>query len=790
MRRIRISTLLLLLATMLTATAESINENQAREIASSFLASHAMPTTSLKMAHKAPRLNSTIGQSGQAAYYVFNANQGGYVIVAGDDRAPAVLGYSDDGTFDSQNVPEAMQELLEGYTAQIQALTLGAKPALRATPAAAIRPLVTANWAQREPFNLMLPTVVSGKRAAAGCVATALAQVLYYWKQPTTCNAIPEYTSRSLGIYMPALDSVNFNWQAMHDIYLSTDTESEGALAVAQLTLYCAQALKMDFMYNASGASSTRIPYAISSYFGYKASAHNEHRESFTAQGWNDLIYNELAEGRPVIYSGSKASGGHSFICDGYDGQGMFHINWGWGGMSNGYFLLNVLNPDTQSTGGANGAYGYILDQSIVAGIEPGESEKEYALTAKDVTLNSAVTTRSSSNADFQVTVSGRFYNYSPWVMNVYLGWGLYQGDELVSSLGSINVNGLPSAFFWSTDNTTLKFGKGITSGTYRIVPNYREVDVQDWHLCKGADVNYIEVTIDGDECTVIGKGSAGATDYTINDITCDGSLHHGSTVHLTLSVTNNGYSQNDMLYMFVNGTSYSTAYLGLEHGETGDIPFQFVPTTAGAYTCTFSLNEDGSDPIGQTTLNITEMPAADLSISYEVLNVTEAKSMIVTSDKFSLKLTITNNGTETYNDDIKVRLYRRLNGNSGNFVQMMNQFTVIDPGQSVVTLFDLDNVADGQDYFAAIYYYSEGEAVMEATTYWYTIVFPTEQPEVLIGDVNDDQLVNITDVTILIDYLLGSGTINEVAADVTQSDGINISDVAALIDLLLGGGN
>ena len=200
MRRIRISTLLLLLATMLTATAESINENQAREIASSFMASHAMPATSLKMAHKAPRLNSTIGQSGQAAYYVFNAPQG-FVIVAGDDRAPAVLGYSDDGTFDRQNVPEAMQELLEGYTAQIQALTLGAKPALRATPAAAIRPLVTANWAQREPFNLMLPTVVSGKRAAAGCVATALAQVLYYWKQPTTCNSIPEWKKQDVPFF-------------------------------------------------------------------------------------------------------------------------------------------------------------------------------------------------------------------------------------------------------------------------------------------------------------------------------------------------------------------------------------------------------------------------------------------------------------------------------------------------------------------------------------------------------------------------------------------------------------
>ena len=181
---------------------------------------------------------------------------------------------------------------------------------------------------------------------------------------------------------MPQLEPVDFNWTAMQDTYLSNDTESDGARAAAQLTLYCDQVMTMDFQYGVSGAMTSRIPNAISTYFGYKRNAHCEYRENFSTQGWTDLIYSELAQGRPVIYSGSKASSGHAFICDGYDGEGLFHINWGWDGMSNGYYLLNVLNPDAQGTGIASEAYSYIYDQYIICNIDPGEGESVFALTA------------------------------------------------------------------------------------------------------------------------------------------------------------------------------------------------------------------------------------------------------------------------------------------------------------------------------------------------------------------------------------------------------------------------
>jgi hypothetical protein len=768
-----------------TAWAGSVNETQARRIAADFMSSKAIPSTGLQLAKKATSLNAA---GDKASFYVFNAKRG-YVIVAGDDRAPAVLGYSDKGTFDPNNVPEALQELLEGYRAQINAIEKGGQIVRLNSSGEAILPLMTSEWSQNPPYNTMLPMLPTGQQAVVGCVGTAMAQILYYWKYPAqVTTTIPAYTSQYFSIYMPELEPVDFNWEAMQDTYLSTDTESEGAQAAALLTLYCDQSLEMNFLPGASGANSRRMPRLLSTYFGYKSSARCEYRENYTSQSWADFIYNELAEGRPVVYNGDKASSGHAFICDGYDGNGMFHINWGWNGMSNGYFMLNVLNPDAQGTGAANEAYGYIYDQYIVAGIEPGEGGGEFALTAGNVALNGAVTTRTSSNENFSATVTGDFTNYTNETITVSYGWGLYDGDELLSVLFQRGGQ-LPSGYFYSTNNQPLSFGSGITSGTYRIVPIYSEYYTGNWRPCKGADVNYIEVTIDGDSCTVMGHGTAGIRDYEVNSISCDGSLHHGRPVDLTINLTNNGYTQNDLLYMFVNGSFNSTGFVGLEHGETGDVGFRFLPTAPGDYTCVFSFNEDGSDPLCQTTITVNEMPTANLDINYEVLNITDYSNNIITDDKFSVKITITNHGTEQYYDDITVKLYKNQDGTYGSLAQIMNQLAIIEPEETVELQFDLDNVIDGWSYFAAIYYCTDGHQQMGTATPYYTIVFPQE-PEFIKGDVNGDTQVNITDIIKLINAISSNNfdEINIDAADVSGDEQVNITDVIQLINYVSNG--
>ena len=766
-----------------TAWAESINESQARKIAADFMTRHAMPTPTLKMAAKSPRLSAG---ADKADYYVFNASRG-FVIVTGDDRTPAVLGYSDKGTFDTHDVPEPMQYLLESYAAQIAALDEGAEVAQPLRSRDAINPLVPSSWSQNAPYYVLTP-MINGKHAPVGCVATAMAQVMYYWKWPARpTTTIPAYTTTTNSIYMPALEPVDFGWDVMQDTYLNSDSTSAAGLAAATLSLYCGQALEMNYKSSGSGANTPRLPWVMSTYFDYKASAHCLNRMNYTTQEWADAIYNELAAGRPVVYSGSKKTGGHSFICDGYDGNGLFHINWGWNGQSNGYFLLNVLNPDIQGTGSASGAYGYILDQAIVVGIEPGEGNNEFAFTSTDVMLNDYTTTRTGTNYNFMATVTGRFRNYTSQVIAVSFGWGLYQGETLKKVLyETYSSSSSPGKYFTLTEKN-LSFGSGITSGTYRIVPICSEYAAENWRPCIGADKNYIEVTINGNTCSFAGFGTAGDGDYTVNDITCEGLLHNGRPVDITVDITNNGNSQNELLYMLVNGTFTGAGYLGIETGESALVPYRFFPSSAGTYTLTFSLNEDGSDPIATRTLTISAMPEATLSATAEVLNITDDTNRIATSDKFSVKLTVTNIGTTTYNEEISMKLYKHIYDSSGSSIQAKGQIIMLEPGETTVLQFDMDNVVDGWRYFGSSYYYSDGESIPLAKTLFYTIIFP-ETPQTMQGDVNGDGLINISDATALTNYLLGS-TVNpfiEANADVSQDGIINITDLTSLINYLL----
>ena len=783
---------MLCLAVMTTAWAESINENQARAIASQFMAGRSLPSTGLKMARKAPRMTAPTASS-TASYYVFNAPTRGYVIVAGDDRAPAVLGYSDQGTFDSQDVPEALQDLLESYAAQIEALDQGATAAPRLITGSAIAPLVTATWSQNNPFNILLPYLPDGSHAHVGCVATAMAQVMYYWQWPARpTRPIPAYTStytsanQTLSFDMPELPVTDFNWPAMQDTYLTSDTASTAALAAATLSLYCAQSLEMNFKPSSSGAVSSHIPCRAATYFDYDPSAHMVSRSNYTAQGWAELLYTELAAGRPVIYSGRKASGGHSFICDGYDGNGLYHFNWGWNSSSNGYFLLNVLNPDQQGTGSASGTYGYILGQGAIVGFQPNKGGSHiFELTATDVTLNSYTGTRSYTNDPFMAVVSGNLHNYTSDTLDVRFGWGLFKDGEMVKRLASSYNHTLRPGVHQVYNNKELEFGENMTSGTYRIMPMFAEYGTDNWRPCAGADRNYIEVTITGNQCSFTGQGSLSTRNYTVNDITVSGTLHNGRTADISLTMTNNGTSRNDELYMFANGTLVSAGYLNLERGETADVPFKFMPTTAGNYTLTWSWNDNGSNPIYSHQLTITAMPAANLSASVQVLNVTDNEHMIVTGKAFSIELTVTNNGSSTYDEDISAKLYKNIYDNTGSGIQGLNQRVTLEPGETKTLRFDLDNVINGWRYFANTLYYSEGKAVSLARTSIYTIALPEPQEQHL-GDMNGDGQVNVTDVILLINHLMDSNNpILEYNADMNQDGNINVTDAIQLITQL-----
>lgn len=269
-------------------------------------------------------------------YYLFNAEgNDGFVIVSADERTPSILGYSAKSGIDTKNIPCNVKWLLSYYDAAIAQIKKTPASAAAATldVKAEIPTMVTTQWGQGDPYNAYCP-LIEGERCLTGCVATAMAQVINYnrWPQNATA-AVPGYVTSTHGISMRELPGKQFNWSNMD------------ATAVAQLMLYCGQSVQMNYDTSGSGALGAIVPYALKDVFGYSERTTFASRFRYSDEKWNEMAYNELQKGRPVLYFGdSPTDGGHAFIVDGYL-DGLFHLNWGWDGYCDGYFALDGLSP-------------------------------------------------------------------------------------------------------------------------------------------------------------------------------------------------------------------------------------------------------------------------------------------------------------------------------------------------------------------------------------------------------------------------------------------------------------
>ena len=361
----KLSIILLTLLLPLLATAGPVTEQQALLKAQQFMQGKTF--TAQKSRRLAPKQDSNT-----AALYVFNAQEGGYAIVSGDDRTPAILGYSDKGHLDMDLLPEHIQSWLDGYAEQIAYLqehpdaqvitkTLGSVPS--------VAPLLgETKWDQKYPYNGLCPVDDDGNHFLTGCVATAMAQIMYYHKWPAqTTRTIPAYTSAG-HTEIPSIDVTTIDWDNMLPSYFSSDNPTENQKnAVAELMLLCGAAAKMEYTPDGSGSDGALAAQALRHYFNYNAVCLS--RCYFDSDKWNQLVYEELSHDRPVLYDGMGKKGGHAFVIDGYDDNDFFHINWGWSGLYNGFFLLSVLDPN----GDENSTEGFKSDQKATIGIQKNE---------------------------------------------------------------------------------------------------------------------------------------------------------------------------------------------------------------------------------------------------------------------------------------------------------------------------------------------------------------------------------------------------------------------------------
>ena len=387
----KLALLLVLLTSTFVMNANPVDMNTAREVGIKFM--NANTNTPLRNVDQIQWVATYNISRGDAAFHIFNTPNG-FVIVAADDCATPVLGYSDEGQFDVENIPIQLQDYLQDFVNQIQygienhleadeatarqwelVRSIGRLSDQRATTA--VEPLLTDTWSQGCYYNDKCPVDSNGPcgHVVTGCVATSFAQILHYWGYPATGRGSHTYKPSGYPIQTANFGATFYEWDNMPNS-LSSSSSSTQVDAVATLMWHCGVAVEMIYGPTGSNASSADIPAALVDYFGYSDEMSIVHRNNYNNSNWLALMKSCLDRSCPIQYRGSDANGtgGHAFVCDGYDSNNLLHFNWGWGGTANGYFANGALNPQN---------YAFNISNAAIINIHPGcTSGTTYQITA------------------------------------------------------------------------------------------------------------------------------------------------------------------------------------------------------------------------------------------------------------------------------------------------------------------------------------------------------------------------------------------------------------------------
>lgn len=486
--------------------AQQITEQQAKERALQFLTDggkaksrSAAPTG--KLLKKASVEVSNL--------YAYNIDGGGFVIVSGDERTIPVLGYSDNGQIDWQHMPENMRSWLTNYSQAIHALGnaelgLGAQPIN--TGRVAIEPLLKTQWNQYEPYWNKCPFKEDmGRMCLTGCVATAMAQVMNYHQWPKeACQSIPAYDVGITSIdHYDELPATTFDWDNMIPSYEKSSSTAEQQDAVATLMRYCGQSVQMLYGAYESSTDGGLMADALKLYFDYNPNLYYANRTYYGIDEWEDLIYQELAANRPVPYCGQTDQGGHCFVCDGYDGNGLFHINWGWNGDADGYFSLSLLNPKRNTGAGASTSkLGYCMFEEAIIGMQPSTGGTPEFPSTLMLFGNIAL----DGNT---VKFSGHYDNIPYPKASFEMALGTMDGEGKLTPVAKAEKPYTVEMRF-NIDAEVSLGNAGLAPGTYHLMPMARCVAVGDepaegpWHLLSMPERKVqTVVTSDGVICTL-----------------------------------------------------------------------------------------------------------------------------------------------------------------------------------------------------------------------------------------------------------------------------------------------
>ena len=789
---------LFLFAVVLTAlqmSAADVTPAQAQAAANSFLrkqvaAGHikASAASGLQLV----KAEASVARPTAVDYYIFNSAKS-YVVVSGDDLAPQILMYGEEGSLDLNNIPPGMQWLLNKYKYQIDGLKAGTMipvklPKFATTPVA---PLVTANWDQSAPYNNACPSS-GGSHAVTGCPATSLAMCYYKWKWPLTYPAVAAINSSSSGgLSAPALPERDADWDNIIDEYTGPTNYSSTAEqkdAVAWLMRYAGQAIP-DYMYGtgASGANDPEIyqgclnmgytdaEYLLLTELVSSGWTYTNGPQQYTDAEWNEYMLNELHNGRPIEYLAYDVSygysvSGHAFNVFGCNADGQYYVNWGWSGDSNGYCTLHNFTTATGATGQA-GAYVFNYGEAMIIGIEPPAG----ALTDPRIRVN-PTTIDMSTIVDNPVTATFTVKGYN-LVDNITMS---ISGDNAFS-LNTTSVNAAQSE---NGVEVTVTYNPA-NPGTHEAVVTLTSTDAPDVTL----KINGIAELETYDpvmlEATNITSTSFKATwtdetpaenveSYTLfvsaepfkpavalldtTDWTSSNALPDGWTAYRL-----NTYSSNSACYLSNDGYVKSRTY-DLTGYDKVTVMIYSEPygsgntLSVGTSVQTKTINMPANSSIFEWYTFVLDCATSDY-INITTQGLPDMRYVKVYAGDLTVnELKASETGDETY---------RVITG-------------ITDKSYTVKNLTE-----NGTFYFYVMANYVDG-GVCNSNIEEVTLFDNGHNYE--LGDVDHDGIVSISDVTVLIDYLLGNGDACEICADLSGEGQLSITDVSDLIDKLLNG--
>lgn len=652
------------------AMASPISKQKALAEAQRFLQAKGIVLASKEASYRAPR-RSRDQLSQDAYYYIFNAGHDkGFVIVSGDDQTLPVLGYSDRGSFDIDRAPDHVKAWLQGYADEIAYMQQHRVQVVRSAPAADhsktdVAPMIQTLWNQGAPYNNLCPTMANGRRTVTGCVATATAQAMSKFSYPDqTFAATTAYTTQSTGLHVASVPANStLSWADMLPRYIGSETAGQQT-AIAQLLHYVGAAVQMDYG-ETSAAVLSKVAGALQTQFGYKSSTRSVARANYTLATWTDLIYDELKDDRPVIYGGQSSGGGHAFVVDGYRASdGMFHINWGWGGQSDGYYALSVLEPGAGAGIGASStADGYTGDQDAIVGIVPGNASEEIQVEVKTSNSNIAY------NGQY---ISAYFWNYTGVVHTFEVGLAVWNDGEVssVTSLGSRNVENYHATI------PGMSRLSGITAaGTYKIVPVSRLVGEDKWKVNDDPTTCMAEVTTDRYGQIQQFKVLSASSVLSVTDVQFSGTKSAYTTQPVEVTIANAGSEYYGYVYLFASqsgsrGNSYAsrTSPTIVANG-LAKASLSFLPTEVGTWNVW--ITDKDFNTLKQTSVDIvsTENNSKSLLVREVGFNtaLTAAGRYVYPGNRAKGTYAITNNdATNDYVGSIAINLHFNADGGSG----------------------------------------------------------------------------------------------------------------------------